>query len=55
MKKLKVMFCCARWLGIECLKLASKDKNIEIIGVNVPPSNREVWWKDVVDEKEIKN
>ena len=54
MKKLKVMFCCARWLGIECLKLASKDKNIEIIGVSVPPSNREVWWKDVVDEKEIK-
>jgi methionyl-tRNA formyltransferase len=53
-KKIKVLFCCARWLGIQCLKLAHAHEDVEIIGTSTTPAHKKVWWKDVVDEVEVK-
>jgi len=52
--KFKVLFCGARWLGIECLKELNKyKKNLEIIGAMIPRKNEKVWWNDIVEEEEV--
>jgi methionyl-tRNA formyltransferase len=53
--KLKVLFCGARWLGIECLKeLMKYKKDAEIIGAIIPRKNEKVWWDDIIDENEVR-
>lgn len=53
-KKIKILFCGARWLGINCLKELLKLKNLQIMGAVVPKKDEAVWWKDVVEEREVK-
>lgn len=53
-KKLKVAFAGSKKVGIECLKFLKNIKDIEIIAVYVPPKTKKVWWKDVIDEEEVK-
>lgn len=53
--KLKVLFCGARKLGMDCLQELYKfhNRDIEIIGAVVPKKNEKVWWNDSVDEDEV--
>lgn len=50
MKKIKVMFCCARLLGIRCLANSISNKNIEIVGISTTAKDKQVWWTDVKEE-----
>ncbi|NQV00348.1 MAG: hypothetical protein HQ538_06440 [Parcubacteria group bacterium] len=52
--KIRVFFCCARWLGIECLKFATTNNDIEIIGVSNLAEGKPGWWEDVNELEEIK-
>lgn len=52
--KIVVGFAGSRWLGIECFKLLAKRDDVEIKAVCFPKKTEKVWWKDVVDEDEIK-
>src|SRR3989338_10350525 len=56
LKKIKVIFCGARKLGIACLKELKKydRKKIELIGAIVPGKAEKVWWTDIADEDEVK-
>lgn len=47
---LKVLYCGARWLGMECLKELLKYPDVEIVAAVVPRKKQNVWWADVVDE-----
>lgn len=53
-QKIIVGFAGARWLGVECFKLLSKRSDVEIKAVCFPKRSEHVWWKDVVDENEVK-
>ncbi|MCM8786985.1 MAG: hypothetical protein NC935_02910 [Candidatus Omnitrophica bacterium] len=53
-KKLKVAFAGSKKVGIKCLKFLKNIKGVEIIAVCVPSKKRKVWWKDVIDEEEVK-
>lgn len=51
---LKVIYCGARWLGMECLKELSKYSTVEIIGVVLPKKSERASWQDVKEEEVIK-
>lgn len=50
---LKVLFCGARKLGIQCLRALNRVPSIQIMGAVVPPSTEDVWWTDVDDSVEV--
>lgn len=47
---LNVLFCGARWLGLECLRELKKNPDINVVGAVVPKKTENVWWTDVVDQ-----
>lgn len=53
-KAVTVGFAGARWLGVECFKYLAKRKDVEIKAVCFPKKVEKVWWKDIVDEEEVK-
>lgn len=52
-KPIRVLFCGARKLGIDCLKLIQSCEGVEIVGAVIPRKTEKVWWKDIVDEDEV--
>jgi len=52
--KLAVGFAGSRWLGVECFRALTERKDVEIKAVCFPKKSDSVWWKDVVDEDEVK-
>jgi len=52
--KLKVLFCGARWLGMECLKELAKYSTVEIVGVVLPKKSERASWQDVKEEDVVK-
>jgi len=49
-KELNVLFCGARWLGMECLKKLTNINGVNLVGAVVPRKTEKVWWTDVVEE-----
>jgi len=52
-KRFKVMLCCARWLGINCLIEVLNNSNIEVIGISTTSKDKKVWWTDVKEEVSV--
>jgi len=46
---LRIAFCGARWLGIECLK-ELLSYNLNVVAADIPRRTEKVWWNDVKDE-----
>lgn len=53
-KELKVGVAGARWLGINCLSFLKRIDGIEITHACFPSKKDSVWWKDIVDEDEVR-
>ena len=53
-RKLSIGFAGARWLGINCLSYLNGLNGVEITRVCFPKKDENVWWKDLVDEDELK-
>lgn len=52
-RKLRIGFCGARTLGVECLRFLARRDDVEIVAISMPRRGRRVWWTDVVDEDEV--
>ena len=48
--RVKVLFCGARSLGMQCLEMLANNPHVDLVGAVVPRKTEQVWWKDVVDE-----
>lgn len=53
-RKLKISIAGARWLGVNCLSFLAGIDGIEITHACFPNKKEKVWWKDVVDEDEVR-
>ena len=53
-KNLNVLFCGARWLGIECLKLLTRMNGVNLVGAVLPRKTEKVWWTAVRDEDAVR-
>lgn len=49
---LKILFCGARRLGMDCLKELIRYPNISIKGIVIPEDRKNKWWTDI-DEREF--
>lgn len=52
--KLKIGVAGARWLGVRCLSFLTGIDDIEISHVCFPDKRESVWWRDVIDEDEVR-